>query len=347
MESHSRWYNDLPEERFWLEITDRQDIGVDLWGPQRSEAGEPHAAYALMEDVRPGDVVFHYSTRTKGIEAWSRVTSAPFPDVVLWETHAGIRDMRVPAHARPGWRIGLEGPFPVEPNVTLASIRSFAQSLRDVRDKIRASGKGAPYFPFEISDKREVRPTQIYLSKLPSAVVYLFPALVRAAAYAQATTEGNSQSLKPGQPFGQTYRELGPSKIEHAMEPFDVDPDVIDRGRQGHWDTQQELVHRLRAIGLEPLSPKPDGPQYDVAWISTAHRSVAEVKSITPTNEEKQLRLGLGQVLRYRHQMETGNHVQTVPVLAIETEPTSGSWIDLCASLGVTLVWRGHMEAIA
>lgn len=71
----------------------------------------------------------------------------------------------------------------------------------------------------------------------------------------------------------------------------------------GNAATQNELADKLRASGVEPRSPRPDEPNFDLAWESNGRVFVAEVKSITPRNEERQLRLGLGQVLRYRDVM--------------------------------------------
>jgi hypothetical protein len=64
---------------------------------------------------------------------------------------------------------------------------------------------------------------------------------------------------------------------------------------------------------------------------------VAEVKSVTTKNEEKQLRLGLGQVLRYKHLLGL-SRPSVRAVLVIERGPTDPSWFDLCRSLGVILI---------
>jgi hypothetical protein len=64
---------------------------------------------------------------------------------------------------------------------------------------------------------------------------------------------------------------------------------------------------------------------------------VGEVKSLTASNEEKQLRLGLGQVLRYAHQL--GPDGDAVPVLIVERRPSDSSWEKLCVRLGVILAW--------
>jgi hypothetical protein len=47
-----------------------------------------------------------------------------------------------------------------------------------------------------------------------------------------------------------------------------------------------------------PRSPAATDPNFDIAWEHNGAFYVAEVKSTTPENEEKQLRLVLGQVLR-------------------------------------------------
>jgi len=63
------------------------------------------------------------------------------------------------------------------------------------------------------------------------------------------------------------------------------------------------------------------------------------VKSITPRNEEKQLRTALGQVLRYRQVLleEDGRTVKAM--IVTEAEPTDSSWRDLCSREGISLAW--------
>src|SRR5439155_4125074 len=83
-------------------------------------------------------------------------------------------------------------------------------------------------------------------------------------------------------------------------DPFAVDPAIVERGMRGHAQTQNALAPFARSRGGSPRSPRPDEPNFDLAWELHGVVCVAEVKSITEANEEKQLRLGLGQVLRYR-----------------------------------------------
>ena len=68
---------------------------------------------------------------------------------------------------------------------------------------------------------------------------------------------------------------------------------------------------------------------------------MAEVKSLTAANEERQLRLALGQVLRYADLLSTDRQVQ--PVVMAEREPSDPSWNRLCERLGVIILWPGRL----
>ena len=94
----------------------------------------------------------------------------------------------------------------------------------------------------------------------------------------------------------------------------------------------------MASARLVPLSPSDDGPQFDVAWRDGADLHVAEIKSTTAANEEHQLRLGLGQLLRYRHALSAdGTTVHAT--LYVEQQPPDPAWSDLCQSLQITLRW--------
>jgi hypothetical protein len=125
------------------------------------------------------------------------------------------------------------------------------------------------------------------------------------------------------------------------MKPdkFAVDPALVERGVRGHANTQNRLAEQLRSLGIEPRSPRPDEPNFDIAWRANGRAFVAEVKSLTIRNEEKQLRLGLGQVLRYVHQL--GPDISARAVLVLERCPCDSTWSELCVQLGVILAWPG------
>jgi hypothetical protein len=65
-----------------------------------------------------------------------------------------------------------------------------------------------------------------------------------------------------------------------------------------HVNTQNAAADALAGTGSAPRSPRPGEPNFDLAWENDGAVYVAEVRSITDRNEEKRLRLGLGQILR-------------------------------------------------
>jgi len=146
-------------------------------------------------------------------------------------------------------------------------------------------------------------------------------------------------------PIGRPYVNVGRLSRSEQREPFDVDPDKVDRGRQAHADTQDALADFLRGSGIVPRSPVNGEPEFDLAWETTEAVFVAEVKSTTAANEEKQLRLGLGQVLRYRQALSADGR-RVVAVLVAETKPTDETWMTLGSQLGVVLAWPAKFDAV-
>lgn len=145
--------------------------------------------------------------------------------------------------------------------------------------------------------------------------------------------------------IGSDYRIADELAASDDRDPFIVDPHVVERGNRGHAMTQNALAAFLREHGIDPRSPGRGEPDYDLAWALERGVAVAEVKSITDANEERQLRLGLGQVLRYRHLLRAPDpHV--IAVLAVEREPRDPSWTALCEDVGVVLVWPGSFERL-
>ncbi len=126
-----------------------------------------------------------------------------------------------------------------------------------------------------------------------------------------------------------------------------IDLALYERGLRGHSDTQNKLADFLRGAGIDPRSPLPHEPSYDLAWERNGTIFVAEIKSITDDNEEQQLRLGLGlgQVLRYRHRLQELGYPRVTAVLVPERTPHDPTWASLCQQLGVILVAADGLDA--
>ncbi|HEX3963988.1 MAG TPA: hypothetical protein VHZ03_46315 [Trebonia sp.] len=143
--------------------------------------------------------------------------------------------------------------------------------------------------------------------------------------------------------LGAPYRQAQVTEQPGSRDPFSVDPTVVERGLRGHADTQNELANVLRNAGIEPRSSVSPQLNFDLAWERNGTVFVAEVKSVTAVNEEEQLRLGLGQILRYRQRLAR-RHDRVVAVLVPERQPADPSWRELCQELGVVLLGGNQLR---
>ena len=101
-------------------------------------------------------------------------------------------------------------------------------------------------------------------------------------------------------PLKRGYRPANESPSTEPSDPFARDPNEVDRGLAAHAKTQNALNHFLGRRRIQVWSPGHGDPDFDIAWERKCVMWVGEVKSVTPTNTTKQLRLGLGQVLDYQ-----------------------------------------------
>lgn len=339
------WWRDDQRQRFWLEITDRSDIGVDLHCPQRDSAGNRSPGFSLMWWVRVGDIVFHYSLNEQAIVGWSRAVGQVAEAPTLWLPHRGETPRTVgSAQVEPGWWLDLDGSFPLDAPLTLDKLQDHADQIRDVLDQLKSRNSGSLYFPFFFWRGTELRPMQPYLNKLPAEVVGIIPELAAAVAAAEPIAADPLTTDQQRSALGSAYRVARVNAMGDSRQPFSVDPALVERGLRGHADTQNALARVLTGAGIEPRSRLPHEPNYDLAWQIGNTVYVAEVKSTTDENEEEQLRLGLGQVLRYRHSLSRLGHVDVVAVLVPERDPRDDAWRELCSELGVVLMSGAELE---
>lgn len=140
--------------------------------------------------------------------------------------------------------------------------------------------------------------------------------------------------------FGKAYREAAENPPDLNKEaPASKDPDSAGRGLTAHNKTQNIIADVVHKLGWLPRSPRSNEPEYDIAWEANGNLFVCEVKSLTLKNEEKQLRMAIGQVIRYRQKLNAAGHEPVHAVIAAEREPTDQSWDELCEQENIVLVW--------
>jgi hypothetical protein len=166
--THSWWESSL-EEKFWVESTDRTDIGRNLLAPISTHAGQKLVAF-----VEDGDVVFHYYQPTKSIVAFSVAKGFPKIDEIRWPD-------RKKSEISPAYKIDLINYTELDQPITLKEIQDKQGSIRTIKSALdkKYDGKSI-YFPFQIPKEKVIQPAQgAYLSKMPKALVDLFPTAVQ------------------------------------------------------------------------------------------------------------------------------------------------------------------------
>src|SRR6266481_11199 len=161
------WWSESPGERYWCEVTDRSDVGANLWCPQRDESGKPYWSYSLIHSIAPGDMVFHYSTKGRSFVGASVAGGPVETRQIVWAPHGtvGVRK-KGPRAARPGWWRPLYGYVRPQLPLTLATINK-PEHQGWVRTWAASRGlSSAARLPLQLYPKN-LRGAQGYLTKMP------------------------------------------------------------------------------------------------------------------------------------------------------------------------------------
>src|SRR5690242_14584975 len=194
------WWERVPGENVWMEITRRDDIGEDLKAPSAARGGVTTASYALVPLVHAGDVVVHYDSRREAIVGVSVASNVAEPAPIYWVAR-GSYARRAGERPRwlPGLRVPLDSYMQLEPPVTLAEIRQHKGALLELRQRIQARTSGQPiYFPW-IPYKDTLRTFQSYLVKMPQEAIGLFPQLRKAIDESKSQASGVLLASSEGQ----------------------------------------------------------------------------------------------------------------------------------------------------
>lgn len=194
------WFGDS-SERYWLESTDRTDVGANLRAPIADESGAPNWRYTIFRLAKPGDIVLHYHTPSDAIVGFSMVDGEWHDEEITWAARGTFaRAKGTTPHRRPGFVIPLRGFTKLPVPLTLERLRSEKEALKALAATAQAKHpRQTLYFPFELKS-RPVRPLQGYGFKLPRSFVAMFPELADALAAAdpKRTFNGNGSAGSRG-----------------------------------------------------------------------------------------------------------------------------------------------------
>lgn len=174
------WWTGDPQQRYWLEISDRDEPGENLLAPQLNGAGREEWSYSLLTETRPGDRVLHWYSAPGGgssIFGWSEVVGPVSTGTITWQARGTRGRARGVPTTGPSWFVPLGGLHDLASPLYGSVLGVRDVEVRAVRDKLAAQHPGTLYFPFSFYRAGEVRAKQAYLTKFPVDLIDLFPEL--------------------------------------------------------------------------------------------------------------------------------------------------------------------------
>ncbi len=228
----NNWWQSSSGESYWMEITDRDDLGTSLWAPQRDGSGGDSWSYTLLTYVEPGDRVFHWHKSMAGepaIVGWSEAAGPIRVETKSWQARGTRGRARGVPTVGPAWVVPLVGFVKLAEPITRAMINERYGEVIAVLDQASSLAGGAPYAPFQNYGGRELRAQQGYLTKFPSALVDLL--FASKLGVADASTGSTSQPKTPRRGGGQGY--LSDAEMRSALERHAVDLAVAHYREQG------------------------------------------------------------------------------------------------------------------
>lgn len=322
----NEWWAGEPEERYWLEITDRETLGLDLYAPQTDQSGNETWSYSLVSCVQDGDIVYHYwkqPGQDKAIVGYSRATGALETSTITWTPHGTYSRAQNDNGLRPAWRFPLADFRDLATPVTLEKLRDLEPELRALTEKLVARHDGPLYLPFAFSDKRPLRTAQGYLTKLPASFIAAIPGL------------GAATDI----PIPKRASDAQAGRMLPAEEPVNRQP-AISTGYQSDPKVRKALERHAVSSALHYFSDKGylvedvgDSNPYDVLAIDDTSELHIEVKGSAGTSTT--VELTAGEVNEARSRSDASAVLFVVDQIEWSRSPSG----DITTSGGRTRIW--------
>ncbi len=272
------WWDGDPAETYWMEITDRDDLGSELWAPKADATGAEGWSYSLVSHVQPGDRVFHWHKNEAGEPAlvgWSEATGPLASDVRPWLARGTAGRTRGVPTTGPVWVMPLNRFHRLRTPISRTELNgpSYASVLAALHQTQEEIGQGRPaYAPFQHYGGRELRAQQGYLTKFPATLVaLLFP---------ETQAPGVESMPTPRRGKGQAY--------------------VIDAERRSAIERHAVDVAKAHYRGIGATEIMELGKPYDLRLIVDGQERHIEVKGSTVPNIET-VQLTQGEVVHARY----------------------------------------------
>jgi hypothetical protein len=189
MKTVNCWWENFPQERYWLAgqpLDERRDL---LEVPDESRKDVASWVSNLVAYLPPRDVIFHFDRSAHAITSWSRAKSPPQRRELGW-SFGGDRE----ASRRATWEVKLRDRRMLDAPITVEEIArvqwDLFPALRALEDRV-----GDPiYYPFALGSPDETHMLPGRFFKLPALFVESFPALSAAASASPAAKSGPARA---------------------------------------------------------------------------------------------------------------------------------------------------------
>lgn len=164
--------------------------------PLAARGGGQTPGYALVAEVRAGDLIVHYNSNAEVVVGVSRANGERFNEPIWWAARGSYAQRaHVQAAWLPGITVALEGFVPLATPLSLDAIRSRRGELLALRGDLAEAHPGQSlYFPW-IPYRDSLRTFQSYLAKFPQAALAVLPEV--AAAVVATSAPGSTDREQP------------------------------------------------------------------------------------------------------------------------------------------------------
>ena len=123
------WWSEDNSEIYWIEITDREDIGANLHAPMTNKSGKDYWSYSFVNKASKGDIIFHYSKKETSIISYSIVGEDHSIDMDLKWAARGTYSKGIIPHRRPGWIREFSSHYELTNPLSLGKIKTKAEEI--------------------------------------------------------------------------------------------------------------------------------------------------------------------------------------------------------------------------
>lgn len=333
------WWDQLTTEKYWVEITDRPDIGADLKCPQTKKGNQEYWSYSLIRAIWPGDIVFHYSTNERAFVGAS-VAGGPLEErAIVWVPHGTSgRASEEDPKPRPGWWLPLYGYSNASRRLTLMELQEldnqnwFLNWLEGMEQQ-RKKGEiiAAPFQPYP----RKIRASQGYLTKMPAVFVERWSQLSDLVDSLDREEEELVRLARVAPPSGAQAISLqnGTFKPKSDEEYSAFIRGGFQRRSRKHESLVKNAADFLRDQGASISNPHP----IDLLMTSPL-KIIFEAKLIGNRSAGFGIREAIGQLYEYRHFI--GPKDSTLCVL-LDAEPPELFVTYVEEVIGFQIMWKG------